>query len=88
MPVTSWFKMPSLSGPEYHLGKALAEKYELMQLSGIPNWTELVATAFRVMYEVSLYHSEDDRRGEQWIHNIINEYKKTPSNQRRYEKLL
>ena len=87
MPVMRWFRMPCLAKPEYDLGKALAEKYGLLQLDGKPNWTELVAVALKLMYEVTMYHSDSDKRGEQWIVNVINEYKKVPTTQRVYTML-
>ena len=79
-----WFRMPSLPKPEYELGKALADKYGLKTDNDSPNWTELFAVALRLMHEVSLYGSDSNGQGEQWITNVINEWKKTPTGLRRY----
>lgn len=80
-----WFRMPALPKPEYNLGRLLAHKYDLVNNTGQPNWTELFTVALRLMHEVSRYGSDTDGQGERWIENVINEFKKTPTSKRFYD---
>ena len=81
MPKTStstqrqWLYLKPLPKAEYTLLKAIVKRYSLKDDS------EAVLIALRLLYEVRQFK---DGQGNQWIVNIINEYRTDPNAERSY----
>ena len=76
---SQWLKMKALPYNEYYLARALMQKYDMHgsdQYTVKGDWSELFTIALRVMYEVLQYNNG---QGEQWIINVINEYRSNKS---------
>ena len=72
----SSFRMKQLPKPEYRLMKAIIEEYQLDDPS------ELFIIGMRVLLDMRRFTMVD---GEQWVQNVINQWRSESDSERSYE---